>query len=158
MQEQPSQMFCKKLFKKFPLRACNFIKNRLQHRCFSVNIAKFLRTSILKNICERLFLTLQSSVKKKQAEKRPNNHSHAFDSYQIQIAFIGYSLREMCPNKEFFLVRVFPHSDWIRRDTSYLSVVSPNARKYGPVKTPYLDTFHAVMLLDILLKKTCFQL
>ena len=27
---------------------------RLQHRCFPVNIAKFLRTPILKNICERL--------------------------------------------------------------------------------------------------------
>ena len=26
----------------------------------------------------------------------------------------------------------------------YLSVFSPNARKYGPEITPYLDTFHAV--------------
>ena len=25
----------------------------------------------------------------------------------------------MCPNTEFFLVRIFPHSDWIRRDTKY---------------------------------------
>ena len=44
----------------------------------------------------------------------------------------------------------FPHSDWIRRDTSYLSVFSPNAGKYGPEKTPYLDTFHAVVRFDIL--------
>ena len=29
---------------------------RLQHRCFPMNIAKFLRTPILKNICERLLL------------------------------------------------------------------------------------------------------
>ena len=36
--------------------ACNFIKKRLQHRCFPVNIAKFLRTPILKNICEQVFL------------------------------------------------------------------------------------------------------
>ena len=28
--------------------------------------------------------------------------------------------------------------------TSYLSVFSPTAGKYGPQKTPYLDTFHAV--------------
>ena len=28
--------------------------------------------------------------------------------------------------------------------TKYLSVFSPNAGKYGPEKTPYLDTFHAV--------------
>ena len=30
------------------------------------------------------------------------------------------------------LVRIFLHSDWIRRDTPYLSVSSPNAGKYGP--------------------------
>ena len=34
--------------------ACNFIKKRLRRRCFPVNIANFLRTPILKNICERL--------------------------------------------------------------------------------------------------------
>ena len=35
-------------------KVCNFIKKRLQHKCFSVNIANFLRTPILKNICGRL--------------------------------------------------------------------------------------------------------
>ena len=38
------------------LRACNFIKKRLQQRCFPVKFAKFLRTTILKNICEQLLL------------------------------------------------------------------------------------------------------
>ena len=33
------------------LRVCNFIKNRLQHRCFLLNVAKILVTSISKNIC-----------------------------------------------------------------------------------------------------------
>ena len=28
------------------LKACNFIKKKLQHRCFPVNIAKFLRTPV----------------------------------------------------------------------------------------------------------------
>ena len=37
------------------VKACNFIKS-LQRSCFTVNIPKFLRTSILKNICERLLL------------------------------------------------------------------------------------------------------
>ena len=37
-------------------KACNFIKKRLQHRCFPVNIAKLFRTPILKNICGRLLL------------------------------------------------------------------------------------------------------
>ena len=31
----------------------------------------------------------------------------------------------------FFLVRVFPHFDWIQRDTPYLSVFTPNAGKHG---------------------------
>ena len=33
------------------LQACHFIKKRLQNMCFPVIIAKFLRASILKNIC-----------------------------------------------------------------------------------------------------------
>ena len=32
------------------LQACNFIKNRIQQRWFPLNIAKFLRTPISKNI------------------------------------------------------------------------------------------------------------
>ena len=39
-------------------QACNFIKKRLRHRCFSVKFAKFLRTPILKNISEPLLLKL----------------------------------------------------------------------------------------------------
>ena len=38
------------------LEACNFIKKKLPHRCFSVKFVKFLKTPILKNICERLLL------------------------------------------------------------------------------------------------------
>ena len=38
------------------LKAWNFIKKRLQHRCFTVKFAKFLRTLILKSICERLLV------------------------------------------------------------------------------------------------------
>ena len=45
----------KSLFKKVAsLKVCNFIKKRPQHRCFLVNIAKFLKLPILKNIFERL--------------------------------------------------------------------------------------------------------
>ena len=32
------------------------LQKRLQHKCFPVNIAKFLRIPILENICERLLL------------------------------------------------------------------------------------------------------
>ena len=51
-------------------------------------------------------------------------------------------LHEKCPNIEFFLVRICPHSDWMRRDKEYLSVFSPNTGKYGLEKTPYLDTLN----------------
>ena len=33
------------------LQTCNLIKKRLRHRCFPLNIAKFLRSPILKNVC-----------------------------------------------------------------------------------------------------------
>ena len=57
-------------------------------------------------------------------------------------------MSEKCPNTEFFLVHIFSHSDWIRRDTPYLSVFSLNAGNCGPEKTPYLDTFQAVLFCD----------
>ena len=44
-----------------------------------------------------------------------------------------------CPDTEFVLVRIFSHSNWIRRDTPYLSIFSPNAGKEGPEKTLYLE-------------------
>ena len=40
-----------------------------------------------------------------------------------------------------FLLRIFPHSDWIRRDTLYLSVCSPNTGKYGPEKFRIRELF-----------------
>ena len=62
----------------------------------------------------------------------------------VILEFSLYSLCEKYPNAEFFLVLIFPHSHQIRRNTPYLSIFSPYAGKYGPEKTPYLDTFHAV--------------
>ena len=44
------------------LQVCNFIKKRLQHRCFPVIIANFFKNTYFKNICERLLLFIQKSV------------------------------------------------------------------------------------------------
>ena len=60
------------------------------------------------------------------------------------------TLCKMCPNTEFFLVSIFPYSDWIRRFAEEISVFSPNMGKYGPEKTLYLHTFHAVAVCDFL--------
>ena len=46
----------RKFHRKTPVLESLFIKKRLQLRCFPVKFAKFLRTPILKNICERLLL------------------------------------------------------------------------------------------------------
>ena len=40
------------------IQPSNFNKERLQHRCFPVNIANFLKTPVLKNICEWLLLLI----------------------------------------------------------------------------------------------------
>ena len=51
------------------------------------------------------------------------------------------SLREKCPSTEYFLVRISPHSDWIRRNTESLSVFSPKAGKCGPKKNSVFRHF-----------------
>ena len=57
--------------------------------------------------------------------------------FEVYPRVLVATLHEKCPNTEFFLVRIFPHSE-------YLYVFSPNAGKYGPEKTVYLDAFHVV--------------
>ena len=47
------------------------------------------------------------------------------------VVFFRISLREMCLYSELFCIRIFLHSDWIRKDTPYLSLFNPNAGIYG---------------------------
>ena len=61
------------LFKKSTgLQVTNFIKKRFQHRCFPVNIVKFLRTAFFKDIIEGLFLAILSYLGK-AIFQLPNN-------------------------------------------------------------------------------------
>ena len=46
------------MWKKLFLKKYAIFTGRLQHMCFPKNIAKVLRTPILKNICERLRLKI----------------------------------------------------------------------------------------------------
>ena len=92
-------------------------------------------------------LCIQPECWKIRAWKTRNTdtfHAVIFFVRLTKFLFGKRTLRENCPNTEFFLVHIFSHLDWIRRDTPYLFVSSPNAGKYGPEKTPYLETFHAV--------------
>ena len=47
-----------------------------------------------------------------------------------------------------FLVRIFPHLNWIWRDTPYLFVFSPNAEKYGPEKLRIQALFTSWIIPD----------
>ena len=78
---------------------------------------------------------LESQVNFSVEERHQSGYLQRFGVY------CRNTLREKCPNTEFSLVRIFPHSDWIRRDTPYLSVFSPDAGKYRPEKTPYISLY-----------------
>ena len=52
------------------------------------------------------------------------------------------TLREKCPNMEFFFWSVY---SFLRTEYGDLRRFSPYTEKYGPEKTPYLDTFHELM-------------
>ena len=54
------------------LKDCYIIKKRLQHRCFPVNIAKFLRKSILKNSFKRVLLYILSLNQRSEKWKIKN--------------------------------------------------------------------------------------
>ena len=51
VQKQSPEVLHKKGFPKMFEKLCNVIKKTLQHRCFTVNIGKFLRSPISKNSC-----------------------------------------------------------------------------------------------------------
>ena len=68
-----------------------------------------------------------------------------YQSSVCRALFTCSSLREKCPNTEFF----DPYFPAFRLNTERYRVqiryIGPNAGKYGPEKTPYLDTFYAVL-------------
>ena len=67
------------------LEVCCFIKKRLQHRYFLVNIAKCLRTPILKNICKCCF----GSCNHKVSNKYWASHLNDFDRFsQVDVPYL----------------------------------------------------------------------
>ena len=101
----------------------------------------------------RYYLNLKHLISlNKPASHKPNSKQEDFNSafnsnsnfveLRCAVAIITTpSLHENCPYLErFWSVRIFPHSDWIRRE----SVFSTNAGNYGPRKALNADTFHAV--------------
>ena len=67
------------------LHPCNIIKKRLQHRCFPVKYAKFIRTPFLKNICGWRLLSFFIYYLQNEFPIL-NQHLYSFIAY---ITFIG---------------------------------------------------------------------
>ena len=80
-QEEPPDVLYKK-----SLGACNFVKKRLQHRCFPLNYAKFLR-----NICKRLLLHYEHL----------SSYSYVFKLKLTEIVLVGYTSQIMIENDIF---------------------------------------------------------
>ena len=62
-----------------------------------------------------------------------NQHQRSIQYWHIPDSILGITAWKVYVFW-VFLVRIFPRSDWIRRDTPYLSEFSLNAEKYRPEK------------------------
>ena len=75
------------------LQACKFIKKKLQHRCFPVNIAKFLRAAFAIEFHQWLFLEAMFQTFKTQRELA----AYSLQTYKItggtQWVFTNFLLR-----------------------------------------------------------------
>ena len=68
--------------------------------------------------------------------------------YEVLVLEEDYTAWKVSKSRVFSSTfRTFSYSDWIRTDTSYLTVLSLKTGKYRPGKIPYLDTFHEVLYL-----------
>ena len=75
---------------KFQPRGLQFCQKRLQHRFFSVKFAKFLRTSILQNICEWLLLKKEASKVTTLSET-----CHIFGVFDQNIKYLQQKIHEV---------------------------------------------------------------
>ena len=57
------------------LKDCNFIKKRLQHRCFPVNIVKFLRTAFYTEHLRGCFCTLGTAELENIVRRNGKKHN-----------------------------------------------------------------------------------
>ena len=108
---------------------------------FPVNLLHILRTTFYKNTSRRLLLFFQDLGVQKSDLKHSIFIARVWKIWDFEVltyfiisqkslkifhiwlnllSVTKQTLREKCPNAEFFLLRIFSHSDWIRKDTSYL--------------------------------------
>ena len=71
----------------------NFIKKRLQQRCFPMNISKFLRTPVLKNICEQLFECFTTWANNVTINRKWRRHFLSARWKKLALALYSWSFR-----------------------------------------------------------------
>ena len=114
----------------------NFIEIALRHGCSPVNLRHIFRTHFPRNtsgwvLLEILMKLLKCTYKSfihvnNYKTQLNNNFNSSSNNFKIIIHCVkivrirSYS----CPH--------FPHLNWIRRDTPYHSIFSPNTGYYGP--------------------------
>ena len=130
------------------LKACNFIQKRLQHRCFQVDIANFLITPILKNICERLFL----NVIKDSSEE----YLETFQTSMMELFEKNSTLRKKCPYLEL-LWSLFSHIRTGYRRYGVPLRIQPECGKMRTRITTNTGTFYAVVDVEELFDKDVWQ-
>ena len=72
---------------------------------------------------------LKFNTQNYQMIKRREGTSIYFLKYTTTISSFIFTLHEKCPNMEFFLVRIFPHVDWICEDKEYLRMLENTYQK-----------------------------
>ena len=103
IEKQPLEVFCKK-----GLKACNFIKKRLQHRSLTKKIAKFLRTPILKNIFEwLLLLTVFSKIFRKEEYFAYKHHWPSWTLLTVDLYKYNHYFDQKWSNSVMYLVAFF---------------------------------------------------
>ena len=127
LRKQPQVFYKKAIPKKLAIftgkcfSACNFIKNRLQHRCFSVNIATFSRAPISKNICERLFLNWIKNVLTFPFRiENMSSPNYEFNTKSQKISIKYYYVAETFPRT----VKQFTWESLVQSDRTKVNMIS----------------------------------
>ena len=105
----------------------NFIKKRLKHRCFPMKFAKFLRTPILKKICERLLLNFAFLIKPKTCAlfKKKKWYQFARPFWILNNSpWSPYNLHDTRPSVSLFYMVSYIHRQTIAKVTSYYFITS----------------------------------
>ena len=85
MQISPESTWVRSVFNKVKgLRAWNFIKKGVQHMCFAVNFAKFLRIPFLQSTSSGCFCTFKNSLNSIKLEEKMINKQ----KYKKNLGFI----------------------------------------------------------------------